>query len=110
LGLTQGIYAGAKFELRVDIPQNYPFNPPKITFVTPIYHPNVDDKGNICIALLKPDNWKPAVSMETVLVSVTNLLSEPNPDDPMDTSIANEYLNNHAQFLANVKKWIDKYN
>jgi ubiquitin-protein ligase len=27
--------------------------PPKMQFITPIYHPNVDDAGRICLDLLK---------------------------------------------------------
>lgn len=35
----------------------------QIKFQTKIYHPNVDDEGNICVGLLKADAWKPAVKM-----------------------------------------------
>lgn len=31
----------------------YPFEPPKIRFLTPIYHPNIDNSGRICHDALK---------------------------------------------------------
>jgi len=46
----------------VDIvfPVEYPFKPPKITFRTKIYHPNVDEKGQVCLPIITSDHWKPA--------------------------------------------------
>jgi ubiquitin-protein ligase len=41
------------------------FPPPQVKFQTKMYHPNIDDEGNICIGLLKTDAWKPATKMST---------------------------------------------
>ena len=41
----------------------YPFEPPKVCFLTPIFHPNIDDKGRICLDVLKmppQSSWKPS--------------------------------------------------
>lgn len=64
----------------------YPFEPPLATFLTPIWHPNVDGAGRICLDLLRgppTGNWRPTVSLMALLASIRLLLGEPNPDDPL---------------------------
>jgi len=53
-------YNKGAFRVRIDFPAEYPFKPPKITFQTKIYHPNIDEKGQVCLPIISPENWKPA--------------------------------------------------
>jgi ubiquitin-conjugating enzyme E2 D/E len=48
-------YEGAKFIIELIFPENYPFSPPTFKFITKVYHPNIDEQGNICIAMLKQE-------------------------------------------------------
>ena len=70
-------YAGLTFKLSFAFPANYPYAPPTVLFKTPIYHPNVDFSGRICLDILK-DKWTPAYNTQTVLLSLQSLLGEPN--------------------------------
>ena len=72
---------------------------PKVRFLTKIYHPNVDKVGRICLDILK-DKWSPALQIRTVLLSLQALLSSPNPDDPLDNTVAEIWKNDEAQALA----------
>lgn len=58
-------------------------SPPKVVFDTKIYHPNIDNLGRICLDILKK-NWSPALQIKSVLLSIQSLMSEPNPDDPLN--------------------------
>lgn len=112
LGGEDTPYSGGVFKLEIQIPDRYPFEPPKVRFVTPIYHPNVDTGGRICLDTLKmppKGAWKPCLNISTVLTSVQLLMAEPNPEDPLMTDISNEFKHNRALFELNAKKWTEKH-
>ncbi|KAF7548494.1 hypothetical protein G7Z17_g7020 [Cylindrodendrum hubeiense] len=104
-------YSPGIFGLVLTLPSDYPFKAPVVKFVTRIYHPNVtnDSLGNICLGLLKPDAWKPSTKLRAVLEAVRNLLIEPQPDDPLEDRIAEEFRNDRPSFDKNVKFHVEKY-
>ena len=103
--VVQGVdgtpYAGGHFRLQLSIPLRYPFEPPKVQFVTPIYHPNIDSAGRICLDTLNlppKGAWKPSLNISTVLSSLQLLMSEPNADDGLMVDITHQYIHDHARF------------
>lgn len=101
-------YNGGMFNVDIIFPSEYPLKPPKIKFTTKIYHPNIDENGNICLDILK-QTWSPALSITKVLLSITSLLSEPNADDPLCPDIAELYNKNRSEYNNNAIKWTLKY-
>merc|ERR1712079_825526 len=86
----------------------YPFKPPKVKFLTKIYHCNINDKGGICLDLLK-DNWSPAVKISQLLLSIQSLLTDPNTDSPLVPTIAKQYRDNRKKHDEIAKAWTQKY-
>lgn len=70
-------YEGLTLKLGFVFPATYPYVPPEVRFKTPIYHPNVDMKGRICLDILK-DKWSAVLNVGSVLLSLQSLLGEPN--------------------------------
>ncbi len=90
IGGDESPYADGVFKLEIQVPEKYPMMPPKVQFSTPIYHPNIDTDGRICLDLLKmpPEgNWRPSLNIAILLTSIKLLMSEPNADDPLMADI-----------------------
>eukprot|EP00662_Eupelagonemidae_sp_cell21_P029104 gene29104-56674_t len=73
--------------ISVHFPNDYPFKPPKMKFVTPVFHLNVYDapgRGrpqDICLDILD-DKWSPALTTGKVLQSIQSLFMDPNQRSP----------------------------
>ncbi|XP_054709378.1 ubiquitin-conjugating enzyme E2 E1-like [Uloborus diversus] len=89
-------YEGGVFSLSMEFPTQYPFKPPKVKFLTEIYHCNVSSRGHLCLDILK-NSWSPALTVSSVLLSVCSLLSDCNPKDPLVPHIASLYLSNRKE-------------
>ncbi|XP_068625075.1 ubiquitin-conjugating enzyme E2 T-like [Battus philenor] len=105
-------YEKGTFKLSITIPKRYPFEPPLVKFETPVYHPNIDKEGRICMDMLKmppKGAWLPTITLETLLVSLQTLLANPNPHDPLMMDIASEYKFDIERFKQNAKEYTEKY-
>ncbi|KAL0491805.1 ubiquitin conjugating enzyme E2 [Acrasis kona] len=103
-------YEGGTFKLEITIPDRY--DPPIVKFNTPIYHPNIDSGGRICLDILNgppKGQWKPSININSTLLSIQQLMNDPNPDDPLMAEITKQYRENKPQFIATAKEWTKKH-
>ncbi|PCG91657.1 Ubiquitin-conjugating enzyme, E2 [Penicillium occitanis (nom. inval.)] len=92
-------YSAGLWRLQLRIPEDYPASPPKATFRTRIWHPNVEQStGAVCVDTLKRD-WEPKLTLRDILVTISCLLIYPNPDsalNPMAGCLLQEDYNEFA--------------
>merc|ERR1711916_222734 len=53
--------------------------------------------------------WSPALTMTALMLSISSLLTDPNPDDPLTPAIARVFVNNRPKFDTTARSWTKKY-
>lgn len=102
-------YAKGAFRIDIQFPAEYPFKPPKIAFKTKIYHPNVDEKGQVCLPIVSADNWKPATKTDQVIQALVSLINEPEPEHPLRGDLAEEFIKDRKKFMKNAEEFTKKH-
>lgn len=98
----EGYYQGGRFVFSFAVGQSYPHDPPKVKCETMVYHPNIDLEGNVCLNILRED-WKPVLTVNSVIYGLQFLFLEPNPEDPLNKKAAELLSKNQNYFASNVK-------
>ncbi|KAI3379813.1 hypothetical protein SNEBB_005414 [Seison nebaliae] len=106
---TSQPYNLGAFRFEIEFPPEYPFKPPKITLKTRIYHPNVDEKGQVCLSMILPEMWKPATKMVDVLHEFIKVIDEPQIDHALRSDIAEIFIKKPSDFLHTAGEEVKMY-
>ena len=115
-GPEKSLYEGGVFPSQLDFPHDFPNSPPRMRFLCPMWHPNIDAKtGQVCISILhspgedpldyelQQERWLPIHTVETIIVSVISMLVDPNCESPLNVEAAKEYRNNREEYNRKVR-------
>ncbi|KAI9593642.1 ubiquitin-conjugating enzyme E2 g [Syncephalis fuscata] len=120
IGPPNTLYEGGFFKARMSFPETYPMEPPKLKFISEMWHPNVYQTGEVCISILHPpgedkwgyeqasERWLPVHTVETILISVISMLSSPNDESPANIEAAKELREDYPAFKKRVQKIVRK--
>ncbi|KAJ4951268.1 hypothetical protein NE237_028100 [Protea cynaroides] len=112
-------YEWGTFDAVMEFPQDYPYNPPSVKFVSEMWHPNVYPDGRVCISILHPpgedpngyelacERWSPVLTVESILVSIISMLSSPNDESPANVDAAKQWRDNKREFTRKVRRIVE---
>ncbi|KAJ3130468.1 Ubiquitin-conjugating enzyme E2 S-C [Nowakowskiella sp. JEL0407] len=95
-------YEGGAFKVKITLGNDFPVAPPKGYFETKIFHPNVSDKGEICVSTLKKD-WKKELGIAHILLTIKCLLIVPNPESALNEEAGRLLLEEYEEFAKRAK-------
>eukprot|EP00007_Cunea_sp_BSH-02190019_P001610 CAMPEP_0174229194 /NCGR_PEP_ID=MMETSP0417-20130205/236_1 /TAXON_ID=242541 /ORGANISM="Mayorella sp, Strain BSH-02190019" /LENGTH=304 /DNA_ID=CAMNT_0015306717 /DNA_START=70 /DNA_END=983 /DNA_ORIENTATION=+ len=118
LGPPDTLYEGGIFKGKMTFPKEYPNMPPKLVFDTELWHPNIYESGEVCISILHPpgddkwgyekasERWTPVHTVESILLSVISMLSDPNTESPANIEASTQYRDDPAGFKKKVARCV----
>ncbi|XP_003421381.1 ubiquitin/ISG15-conjugating enzyme E2 L6 [Loxodonta africana] len=93
------------FNLRIDFSEEYPFKPPTVKFTTKIYHPNVDENGQVCLPIISNKYWKPCTKTCQVLEALNVMVNKLELDQPLRVDLADLLVRDPEQFKKNAREY-----
>ncbi|XP_023335220.1 NEDD8-conjugating enzyme UBE2F [Eurytemora carolleeae] len=111
----EGLYTGGVFIFHVKVPLDYNMSPPEVKCLTKLWHPNINEDGEICLSLLRQNSvdghgWAPTRRIKDVVWGLYSLFDDLlNFDDPLNLEAAEHFQADQLGFKSKVRDYIDKY-
>ena len=110
-GPEDSLYEGGYFKAQLQFPEDYPNNPPSMTFKTKMWHPNIHSDGKVCISILHPpgtdsmnaqesaeERWRPILGVEAILIRVISMMNDPNIESPANLDASVQFRDDHEGY------------
>ncbi|KAI6229011.1 UBC core domain-containing protein [Aphelenchoides fujianensis] len=114
-GPAGSLYEGGTFFLELNFTENYPFQAPKTiarftkaTFLTRIYHCNIDTSGRMNLGL-GAANWNPCFTVTDFLNAIVALLRQCDPQNAILKELAQQYVEQPAEYERVAREWTRRY-
>ncbi|KAJ4879313.1 Ubiquitin-conjugating enzyme E2 1 [Raphanus sativus] len=99
---------GGTFKLSLQFSEDYPNKPPKVRFVSRMFHPNIYADGRICLDILQNQDWSPVYDVGAILISIQSLLCDPNTDTSANSEAARMYSESKREYDRRVRDVVEE--
>ncbi|XP_017772386.1 PREDICTED: NEDD8-conjugating enzyme UBE2F-like isoform X2 [Nicrophorus vespilloides] len=112
---TNWYWQGGKFRFAIEVPEEYNMVPPKVKCLTKLWHPNINESGEVCLSLLRQHSvdglgWSPIRKLNDVVWGLHDLFTDLlNFDDPLNPDAADMYYNSKEVFHKKVCEYVNMY-
>jgi ubiquitin-protein ligase len=107
IGPADTPFEDGTFRLSIIFDEQYPNKPPRVKFLSQMFHPNVYASGELCLDILQ-NRWSPTFDVSSILTSVQSLLNDPNISSPANVEAANLYKDHSSQYAKRVRETVEK--
>lgn len=106
IGPADTPYEDGTFRLVMQFDEQYPNKPPKVRFISEMFHPNVYASGELCLDILQ-NRWSPTYDVAAILTSIQSLLNDPNTSSPANVEAAQLYRDHRNQYGKRVRQTVE---
>ena len=101
------LFESGRFRISVVYARDYPFKPPKVKFLTKLYHPTIAANGGChCVSDL---SWSPTCSIWTILKNASAELHDINVDSCLRPDVAKDCIDDPIGFRSKVREYTRMY-
>lgn len=105
-------YGDGMFQVEFEFQPSYPMVPPKVKFITKVYHPNIkldgEDAGQMCADFVSK-TWKPSETVKSILEKIVALLASPNADEPLESAIGTQFQSSLEEFEKTAREYVEAH-
>ncbi|KAI1293463.1 Nedd8-conjugating enzyme UBE2F [Halotydeus destructor] len=108
-------WSGGRFKFAIQVPEDYNFVPPVVKCLTQIWHPNINEAGDICLSLLRVGSvdglgWAPTRTLKDIIWGLDSLFTDLlNFEDPLNDQAAQHYQRDKKSFKDKVRDYVRRY-
>jgi len=117
IGPSETIFEGGIFKCQLEFTKEYPNKPPNFKFIDNLFHPNIYKDGKVCMSILHEgvdiygyehisERWNPSHSVNSILMSLLSILTEPNFDSPANVDASKLWRENYNEYKKIIYKQI----
>ncbi|XP_011305279.1 NEDD8-conjugating enzyme UBE2F [Fopius arisanus] len=111
----EGYWLGGTFLFHISIPEEYNMTPPKVKCITKLWHPNINEDGDVCLSILRQSSldgmgWAPTRKLKDVVWGINSLFTDLlNFDDPLNKEAAEQFSKDKETFKNKVREYMSQY-